>query len=186
METSDNNATLEKVDLTSSEVAFAIKKIEGTPQLGIYIPTLMSEIEMGETTWEKTEGLNSSMLLNKDKNFNFESITLCNYYMVEPYDPAQYYVDTELGEQVRIKFLDNDIKKCYYYDDTYKMTDFLTEETIRLEERIDSLQETVITLTQSLATANSQIASLQGENSSLRSQISSLRGEVNSLRGMIK
>lgn len=136
-----DDVSLDRVNLSSSEVAFAILKEDDSPNLGLYIPTLMSEINMGESIWERTENLNSGMLINKDRNFSFDSIKLCNYYMVEPYDPALYYTETELGEQVRIKFRDNDIKQCYYYDDTYKMTDCLMDEIIKLKEEIGLLND---------------------------------------------
>lgn len=168
METSDNNATLEKVSLNSSEVAFAIKKDPESPSLGLYIPTLMSEIDMGDNVWEKQESIPNNMIVNKNKTFSFGSITLCNYYMVEPYDPAIYYTETELGEQVRIKFLDNDIKKCYYYDDTYKMTDALMEETLSLNERVALLEEMCATLTETVSTFQGKIGNLQAQIDSLK------------------
>ena len=137
----DSESTLSRVKLDSSEVAFCIKKFDNTPNIGVYIPTLMSEVVMLDHPYERKEALSNSMLKNKDRGFSFDSITLTNYYKVGPYDPAVYYTEVALGEQVRIKFLENDIKKCYYYDDTYKMTDALMENSIDMQKQIDELNE---------------------------------------------
>lgn len=154
----NNDNSLQKVQLNSSEVAFAIKKFEDSPVLGLYIPTLMSEIEMQDRPYEKNVILNDAMIKNKDKGFSFNNIKLANYYKVGPYDPAIYYTEIELGEQVRIKFLDNDIKKCYYYDDTYKMTDALMEQSLDLQEQIEKMNKKLLEMEKRLSSIEGMIS----------------------------
>lgn len=134
-------SNLNKLQLDSSEVAFVIKKEEDTSNIGVYIPTLMSEIDMGERVWDKKVTTNSSFLKNSNIKMTFEPITLCNYINISHYDPSLYYTDKELGEQVRIKFLDNDLKKCVYYDDSYKMTDALMDKMLLMQEQLDLMNK---------------------------------------------
>ena len=69
----NNDNSLQKVQLNSSEVAFAIKKFEDSPVLGLYIPTLMSEIEMQDRPYEKNVILNDSMIKKAQYTYTSDS-----------------------------------------------------------------------------------------------------------------
>lgn len=108
------SSSLKKMSFSKSDVAFVMK--ENINSISVYIPTLMSEIDMGNTIWNKNETISTSMIKNSNIQINFDkSIKIKNYLDIEPKNISNIAPPkVNIGEKINIKFLDNDIKKCVY------------------------------------------------------------------------
>ena len=177
------NDKLVKLNSTCNETGFVIKKYENSPKVGAYIPSLMPDIDMKKGPWEqRVTNVKPSILKNDNNSFRFDPITICNYYDIDQRDNAIYYVDKELGEKIRIKYEDNDIKKAFFFDEDYKMTDSLMEKIEEIEEELNIRKEKFKIIESELSNKNNQIIDLQNQLNIKSNQINDLNTEINSLR----
>lgn len=177
------NDKLVKLNTTCNETGFVIKKYENSPKVGAYIPSLMPDIDMKKGPWEqRVTNVKPSILKNDNNSFRFDPITICNYYDIDQRDNAIYYVDKELGEKIRIKYEDNDIKKAFFFDEDYKMTDSLMEKIEEIEEELNIRKEKFKIIESELSNKNNQIIDLQNQLNIKSNQINDLNTEINSLR----
>ena len=155
---------LVKLDTTCNETGFVIKKYDNSSKIGAYIPSLMSDIDMKKGPWEqKTVNIRQNVFKNDNIPFRFDPIILCNYYDINQRDDAVYYVDKQLGEKIRIKYEDNDIKKAFFFDEDYKMTDLLVERVNELEEQLRLKDEKITQLEEQIKSIVSIIDEIRGE-----------------------
>jgi hypothetical protein len=117
--------SLSKVNLEEKNVAFVVvpnssksrnNKEDSDKAIGMYIPKLMSEIDMGSSAWTRPRGVSSAMIKNSNIKVHFSPVVEHrNFYNVKPLrisnteQPALYF-----GEHCWVKFLDGDIKKAVY------------------------------------------------------------------------
>ena len=178
------NDKLVKLDNTCNETGFVIKKYENSPKVGAYIPSLMSDIDMKKGPWEqRVATVKPNILKNDNNSFKFEPITICNYYDIDQRDNAIYYVDKELGEKIRIKYEDNDIKKAFFFDEDYKMTDSLMEKVEEIEDILERHDERIKVIEDDLINKADQIKKLQTEDTNIHDQldisVSNLQSQLN-------
>ena len=181
------NDKLVKLDTTCNETGFVIKKYENSPKVGAYIPSLMPDIDMKKGPWEqRVTSAKSSILKNDNNFFRFDPITICNYYDIDQRDNAIYYVDKELGEKIRIKYEDNDIKKAFFFDEDYKMTDSLMEKIEEMEEILEIHEENFKIIKNDLVNKDNRIKELQTEDISLQGQLKVKDNQVDNLQNQLR
>lgn len=96
-----------------------IEKLEGTKVsgLGVYIPELMTEIDMKTGPYVAKKVLSSSMVKNSNFSFKFSNnILVANYLLV---NSPKYIVPDEaekigLTTRLNVKFENGNINKAYY------------------------------------------------------------------------
>lgn len=109
--------SLKQVDFSKSEIAFVMKPSNNdSNSISVYVPTIMSEIEMGDTVWKRNELISSSMIKNSNFKINFDSnIKIKNYLDIGSKNMSNIAPPkVNIGEKVSIKFLDGDLKKGVY------------------------------------------------------------------------
>lgn len=115
----------DQIKLQDREIGFCVKRSvefshnmteDREKGIGVYIPVLMSEIEMGTAKWEKKVPVDSSCIQNyKDKPKFAPQVETKNYINCPPLRISNIeQAPIKTGEEVYVKFLDNDIKKPRY------------------------------------------------------------------------
>ena len=130
----DNMSELKNVELSDKQVGFVMKKYSSN-EIGMYIPVVMSEIDMSNKIWTKTINVSNKMISTDNINIKFEPIELTNTYKVKPKNISNISSpNLGLGEKVWVSFVDNDLKKCIYtnesVDESQRTTDSYTISTM--------------------------------------------------------
>jgi hypothetical protein len=125
----------DKLNIENEEVGFCLvprKQINTTSisnnsetEICVYVPKLMSEIEMEDKPYiRQINNISSSMVLNDDIPLIFpQTVKICNFIRCEPLNVSN--ISTAYlapAERCNISFKDCDIKKPFYTD-TYTQTE---------------------------------------------------------------
>lgn len=122
---------LKKVSLDEKNIAFVIVPTNDgkNGKVGVYLPKLMTEIDMGDKAWVKPKVISSIMIKNDNFKISFDPVVKHrNYYDVEPLRISNIEAPAlKEGETVWVNFLDNDLKKGTYesqfVDESKRTTD---------------------------------------------------------------
>lgn len=123
-----SNNELKSVELSDKQIAFVMNKNKDNTAVGMYIPSVMSEIDMGNKVWTKTYTPKNNMISNSNVKIKFQEIELTNTFIVEPKNISNVTApNLGIGERVWVSFVDNDLKKCIYTDESVDETQRTTD-----------------------------------------------------------
>ena len=109
---------LKNIELSDKQIAFVMQKNNKDNKIGVYIPSVMSDIEMGDKIWTKKYKPNNKMIANSNINIKFQEVELTNTFEIEPKNISNISSpNLGIGEKVWVSFVDSDLKKCIYTDE---------------------------------------------------------------------
>ena len=119
---------LKNIELSDKQIAFVMEKNNKDNKVGVYIPSVMSDIEMGDKVWTKKYTPSNKMIKNSNVSVKFQQVELTNVFEIEPKNISNISApNLGMGEKVWVSFVDGDLKKCIYTDESVDETQRTTD-----------------------------------------------------------